>query len=98
MLRRATGPRTSAWVAEEAVRLWLDDPRSRGDRVAEALAIDPTTVTIPVVWETICASRTDLLDRVFDRRPRGRFVEAGVRWVPGPPRHAGRWLLSLTCQ
>ena len=92
MLHRAIGPRTSAWVAAEAVRLWLETPRDRGERVAEVLAIDPTTVTISVVWETICGSRTDLLDRVLDRHPRGRFVEAGVRWVPGWPLHTERWL------
>ncbi|MBB4956322.1 hypothetical protein FHR38_000055 [Micromonospora polyrhachis] len=101
MLRRAIHPRTSAGVAEVAIRLWLDDPRSRGERVAEVLATDPSTVTIPVVWETICSSRTDLLDRVFNRHLldrvfnrhlRGRFIEAGTRWVPGSARHPERWL------
>ncbi|MGW0434554.1 hypothetical protein ACWDV4_18695 [Micromonospora sp. NPDC003197] len=92
MLRRAIGPRTSVGVAGEAIQLWLEDPRSRSDRVAEVLAIDPTTTRIPVVWKTICSARTDLLDRVFDQQVQGRFIEAGQRWMPGPPRHPERWL------
>jgi hypothetical protein len=92
MLHRAVGPRTTPAVASEAVRLWLDDPRHRGDRVAEVLSVDPSTATIPVVWETLCTARTDLLDRVLDRPPRGRFIEAGLHWVPGQPRHPERWL------
>ena len=92
LLRRAVGPHTTAWVARSAVELWLDDPRARGERVAEVLAVDPTTVTIPVVWRTVSARRTDLIDPVLARRPRGRLIEAGIRWVPGPPVRADRWL------
>ncbi|MEV0213200.1 hypothetical protein [Micromonospora sp. NPDC050695] len=92
LLRRAIGPQTLASVARTAIRLWLDDPRTRSDRVAEVLATDPTAVTLHEVWAIICASRTDLLDRVLKRRPRGRFVEPGTRWVPAWVLHAERWL------
>ncbi|MTK03472.1 hypothetical protein FF096_15780 [Micromonospora sp. CP22] len=92
LLRQAIGPRTLASVARTAIGLWLDDPRTRSERVAEVLAIDPTAVTLHEVWVIISASRTDLLDRVFKRRPRGRFVEPGIRWVPVWVPHAERWL------
>ncbi|MFC7533321.1 hypothetical protein [Actinoplanes sp. GCM10030250] len=92
LLRRAFEPRVSETDARTAITLWLDDRRGRDDRVAEVLAADPTAVAIPVVWETISARRTDLLDVALARRPRGRFVPAGVRWVPGTITHAERWL------
>ncbi|WNM38851.1 hypothetical protein RMN56_27565 [Micromonospora halotolerans] len=92
LLRRALGRHTLPSVARTAIGLWLDDPRTRSARVAEVLDIDPSTVTIHPVWATVCASRTGLLDRVLDRRPRGRFVEAGTRWVPAWAWHTERWL------
>ncbi|SCG39693.1 hypothetical protein [Micromonospora coxensis] len=92
LLRRAIGPRTLPSVARTAIRLWLDDPRTRPDRVAEVLRTDPTAVTIHDVWATICTSRTDLLDRVLERRLRGRFVERGTRWAPSWAYHSARWL------
>ena len=92
LLGRAAGAGTLPGVAREAVGLWLDDPRTRGDRVAEVLAVDPSAVLLPPVWETIAAVRTDLLDRVLDRAPQGRFVEGRVRWVPPLTRSVGRWL------
>ena len=92
LLRRATGPRTLPAVARTAIGLWLDDPRTRPDRVAEVLRTDATAVTIHQVWATSCATRTDLLDRTLDPHPRGRFVEPGTRWVPAWAWHAERWL------
>ncbi|MEU4237334.1 hypothetical protein [Actinoplanes sp. NPDC026619] len=92
LLRQAVGPHTLPSVARTAIGLWLDDPRTRSVRVAEVLAADPSAVTIHPVWTTICSSRTDLLDRVLNSRPRGRFVEAGTHWVPGWALHAERWL------
>ncbi len=92
LLRRATGPHTLPSVARTAIGLWLADPRTRGDRVAEVLATDPTAVTIHEVWTTICTSRTDLLDQALDHRPRGRFIEAGTPWVPVRAVHPERWL------
>ncbi|GAA2603280.1 hypothetical protein [Paractinoplanes durhamensis] len=92
LLRQAIGPHTLPSVARTAIGLWLDDPRTRSERVAEVLETDSSAVTIHPVWPTICASRTDLLDRVLSSPPRGRFVEAGTRWVPGWAHHAERWL------
>ncbi|MDG4786624.1 hypothetical protein O7626_11895 [Micromonospora sp. WMMD1102] len=92
LLRRATGPDTLPSVARTAVVLWLADPRTRADRVGAVLDGDSSAVTIHLVWSTICTSRTDLLDRVLDRRPSGRFVEPGKRWVPGRALRVDRWL------
>ncbi|MDO3703224.1 hypothetical protein Q3W71_16245 [Micromonospora sp. C28SCA-DRY-2] len=92
LLRRAIGPGTLPSVARTAIGLWLDDPRTRSERVAEVLTVDPSAVTIHEVWATVCASRTDLLDQVLDSGPRGRFVEAGTRWVPVRASHPERWL------
>jgi hypothetical protein len=92
LLGRATGAGTLPWVAREAVGLWLDDPRGRSERAAEVLAADPSAVTLPAVWTVISAVRTDLLDLVLDRAPKGRFVEAGRGWVPTTAGYADRWL------
>jgi hypothetical protein len=92
LLRRAIGRRTLPAVAGRAIALWLDDPRTRPERVAEVLAAEPTAVAIHPVWQTVCASRTDLLDQVLNGRLRGRFVESGTRWTPGWADRAERWL------
>ncbi|MDW3847051.1 hypothetical protein NMK34_10595 [Micromonospora sp. BRA006-A] len=92
LLRRAIGPDPLPTVARTAVGLWLDDPRTRSRRVAEVLDVDASAVALDDVWTIVCTSRTDLLDRVLDRPPRGRFVENGKRWVPGPAPRAQRWL------
>ncbi|MDI6100827.1 hypothetical protein QLQ12_19635 [Actinoplanes sp. NEAU-A12] len=92
MLRRSFAPNVLESTARTAIGLWLDDPRTRSERVAEVLAADPTAVAVPVVWRTVCTNRTDLLDVVFARRPRGRFVEEGLRWVPSGVERAERWL------
>ena len=93
LLRQAIGRHTIASVAATAADLWLDDPRRRGERVAEILAIDPSAVTARSVWRVISTSRTDLLDQVLtDKAPPGRFVQQGVRWAPGYPWCPQRWL------
>ncbi|MFG1715215.1 hypothetical protein [Micromonospora sp. NPDC049203] len=92
LLRRAVGPDTLPPVARAAAGLWLADPRTRSRRVAEVLAVDASAVALHEVWTIVCASRTDLLDRVLDRPPRGRFVERGLRWVPDTAPYAQRWL------
>jgi uncharacterized membrane protein YgcG len=92
LLRKAIGPETSPWVGRDAVTHWLADPRHRDERVGEVLRIDPSAIAIPLVWDIVATSRTDLIDQVLRHRPRGRMIEAGQRWSPGPPRRAGRWL------
>ncbi|MFI5836208.1 hypothetical protein ACIA5A_21290 [Micromonospora sp. NPDC051300] len=92
LLRRAIGPDTLPSVARTAIALWLDDRRTRGERVAEVLDVDPSAVTLDQVWDVVGTSRTDLLDRVLDRAPRGRFVQAGTRWVPAWAPGGAHWL------
>jgi hypothetical protein len=92
LLRRATGRHTLPSVARTAIGLWLADPATRAERVGEVLADDPSAVALHPVWATVCAARTDLLDRVLDRPPRGRFVDRGTRWVPTWAGHPERWL------
>ncbi|MFC4070904.1 hypothetical protein [Actinoplanes subglobosus] len=92
LLRRAAGPDTLPSVARTAIGLWLDDPRTRADRVADVLAADASAVTIHLVWWIVCRSRADLLDQVLDNVPRGRFVETGTRWVPAEAHHVEQWL------
>ena len=92
LLRRAIGPRTLPSVARTAIERWLEDPSTRAARVAAVLKIDPTAVAIHCVWTTVCVSRTDLLDGVLKRRPRGRFVEPGKPWVPAWAPRGEQWL------
>ncbi|MGC4790657.1 hypothetical protein ACLQ22_22860 [Micromonospora sp. DT178] len=91
LLRRATTPGTVAAVVREAVELWLADPGTRAQRVAYVLHSDSSTITLPTVWRTVSARRTDLLDRVLRHPPKGAFLTAGTRWIPGRPVHAERW-------
>ncbi|SDT41915.1 hypothetical protein [Actinoplanes derwentensis] len=91
LLGRATEPPQVQSVAREAIALWLDDPRERPHRVETLLAADPSTVTIDTVWNTIDGNRTDLLDRVLDAPPRGRFVGDEGHWLPRESRPE-RWL------
>ncbi len=87
----ATGAADDSTV-EWALELWLAPPATRDERVEAALRRDSSTITVTAVANAISERRTDLLDRVLDQPPRGRFVTRGVRLVPtfgGPLRH---WL------
>ncbi|WBB80585.1 hypothetical protein O7606_04130 [Micromonospora sp. WMMD882] len=93
LLRRATRPGNVSDTVRRAVGLWLADPSTRDQRVAQVLADDPSTITLDVVWRAVSARRTDLLDRVLTGPPpAGAFLTAGTRWIPGPPERPGRWL------
>ncbi|MBL7259451.1 hypothetical protein [Paractinoplanes lichenicola] len=93
LLRSAIAPGNVPSVHRTAAELWLADPRARPVRVAEVLDVDPSIVAESrTVWRTLCGSRTDLLDRVLNRTPRGRFLKEGVRWVPPWPDFCERWL------
>ncbi|HWS38386.1 MAG TPA: hypothetical protein VN408_37330, partial [Actinoplanes sp.] len=92
LLRRCIDPGMLESTARAAIPLLLDDPRTRSARVAEVLALDPTAVAVPIVWHTVSATRTDLLDVVFADRAHGRFVPDGLRWVPSSVRFPERWL------
>ncbi|MGI5181183.1 hypothetical protein ACQEVZ_33255 [Dactylosporangium sp. CA-152071] len=93
MLERATRRGNLAGVARTAVDLWLADPRHRAERVEAVLREDPSAIALPAVWRAVCARRGDLLDAALTGPPpTGRFVPAGVRWVPPRPVHLRRWL------
>ncbi|MEV0596131.1 hypothetical protein [Nonomuraea cavernae] len=70
----------NAGSVRTAIEHWLAPPRTRGDRVPGLLAMDPSPVTLPEVFQAIAWHRTDLLDAVLgERAPRGRFAEQGIR-------------------
>ncbi|MFD6877706.1 MULTISPECIES: hypothetical protein [unclassified Streptomyces] len=76
-----------------AVELRLDEPGTRGPRVAAIIALEPSAVVLPPVLDVVSRSRTDLLDALLDDAPpQGRFL------LPGSPPplpdldHSGRWL------
>ncbi len=55
--------------------------------------MDPSAVSLPVVWKHVCSRRTDLLDvALAGPPPRGKFLADGVSWVPLYAPHARRWL------
>ncbi|MBC2876537.1 MULTISPECIES: hypothetical protein [Streptomyces] len=76
-----------------AVRLWLEPPATRDERVARVLEREPSAAALPPVLEALAARRTDLLDTLLgDRPPYGRFLPPGAdRPLPGP-RHGDRLL------
>ena len=79
--------------ARDAIRLLLDDPRTRNERVQRIVEIDPSTVFIPEVLRVLQFRRTDLLDVLFgDELPQGRFAPGEVRRVPLGLQGTRRWL------
>ncbi|MEV4442817.1 hypothetical protein AB0K09_28150 [Streptomyces sp. NPDC049577] len=80
-------------TARYAVHAWLDDPRTRDERLAGLLALDPSYATLPRPARTLTLRRTDLLDAVLgDTPPYGRFLTEGSHWLP-PVGPAARRLL-----
>ncbi len=94
-LQAVVGEATAAaedTTVDRALELWLAPPATRDERVETVLRRDSSTITVTAVANAVSGRRTDLLDRVLDRPPRGRFVTRGVRLVPtfgGSLRH---WL------
>ncbi|MEU4213347.1 hypothetical protein AB0F13_25770 [Streptomyces sp. NPDC026206] len=79
-------------TASQAVWLWLDDPKSRDDRLTELLALDVSFATQPLVLRTLTSRRTDLLDVVLgDTPPYGRFLTESSHWLPLVGPHTVRW-------
>ncbi|MFF2950089.1 hypothetical protein ACFVVU_01860 [Kitasatospora sp. NPDC057965] len=75
-----------------AAALWLDDPRTRGSRVAEILEIEPSAAVLPPVRNVLVELRTDLLDPLLDPvPPYGRFLGRSKRATLPPTRSASRW-------
>lgn len=79
-------------VVRRAVALWLDAPATRAARVAAVLAVDPSTILLDPVRQVVERRRTDLLDDVVARPPRGRFATGRGHTVPGFRPAAGAWL------
>lgn len=77
----ATGAADDSTV-RRALELWLAPPTTRDERVEVVLRRDPSTITVTAVANAISRRRTDLLDRVLDQPPHGRFVARSVRLVP----------------
>ncbi|MFJ1567493.1 hypothetical protein ACIOG8_25305 [Streptomyces erythrochromogenes] len=78
----------------EVAAAWLADPATRGDRITELLAREPSAVFLPPVLAVLAAERTDLLDRALPQAPPpgGRFPAAGTPRPLPPFRYADRWL------
>ncbi|WP_331745225.1 hypothetical protein [Kitasatospora sp. NBC_01300] len=72
--------------------LWLDDPRTRGARVAEILELEPSAAVLSPVEDVLVERRTDLLDPLLaPLPPYGRFLRRSQRATLPPTRSASRW-------
>ncbi|MFD9405952.1 hypothetical protein ACFWBN_02855 [Streptomyces sp. NPDC059989] len=77
----------------DLARVWLRDPATRGDRVAELLAREPSAAALRPVREVLSAQRTDLLDGLLGTHPPlGRFLREGADRPLPELAHADRWL------
>ncbi|MEE1824086.1 hypothetical protein PUR61_18105 [Streptomyces sp. BE20] len=75
-----------------AAALWLDDPRTRGARVAEILELEPSAAVLAPVRAVLAEQRTDLLDPLLaPTPPYGRFLKRPHRAPLPETRSAGRW-------
>lgn len=75
-----------------AIGLWLAPPATKDQRLAEVLRADRSTITIHEVWNGVAWRRTDLLDEVFSKSLRGRFLKRGIRYLPTFRGCFHRWL------
>ncbi|MFD4376746.1 hypothetical protein [Streptomyces sp. NPDC058486] len=81
-------------VFGDVAAAWLADPSTRGARVAELLAREPSAVFLPQVLAVLATERTDLLDPALAETPPsgGRFPVAGSHRPLPPFQRADRWL------
>ncbi|MEI2778580.1 MAG: hypothetical protein V9G19_21945 [Tetrasphaera sp.] len=76
-----------------AAEHWLADPATRATRVGEALRIDESLAVLPIVSNTLSASRQDLLDILWKRTSlTGRLWGRKPAFVPILPGPFTRWL------
>lgn len=80
-------------TASDAVRLWLEPPETRDDRVARVLALEPSAAALWPVLEVVVRRRTDLLDPLLaDTPPYGRFLTKGMSWTVPVNSAVRRWV------
>ncbi|MFC9286491.1 hypothetical protein [Streptomyces sp. NPDC057052] len=76
-----------------AAQLWLAAPATRDERVAEIVALEPSSVVLPPVRRVLTRRRTDLLDILLDASPPyGRFLVDGSRRPLPDLGDSDRWL------
>lgn len=81
------------WLAQSAITLWLEPPRTRDVRVRKLIDGDASTAVLEPVFAHLHRRRQDWLDPLLeDRPPKGRFATGRTLWIP--PRLEGcfRWL------
>jgi hypothetical protein len=80
-------------TVRQAVPLWLADPATHDERVAEVVGLDPSVAVLPEVLRLLTLRRTDLLDAVLgETPPYGRFLTEPAPWLPPLDGAVARWL------
>ena len=80
-------------VAQTAISLWLEPPRTRDVRVRKLLERDESTVTLASVFEHLHKRRQELLDPYLQGRPlRGHYSTGKTGWVPPASSGFERWV------
>ncbi|MFD3482172.1 hypothetical protein [Streptomyces sp. NPDC058665] len=78
---------------ETAASYWLEPQRTRDERVARILGLEPSAAVLAPVERVLTERRTDLLDVLLDGPPPyGRFLRRGARRPLPDLRYADRWL------
>ncbi|MFE7767092.1 hypothetical protein [Streptomyces sp. NPDC057438] len=76
-----------------AAELWLAAPETRDERVADIVALEPSSVVLPPVRRVLTRRRTDLLDSLLAASPPyGRFLPDGARRPLPDLGDSDRWL------
>lgn len=85
----------AAWTAQ----LWLQDPRTRDERVRELVTRDRSALYLaPVLLHGHRRRQTLLVERLTDKPPRGRFHDGKIVVVPLFVDGFGRWTTALQRQ
>ncbi|HLT40826.1 MAG TPA: hypothetical protein VK034_31330, partial [Enhygromyxa sp.] len=85
--------------AASTVQLWLQDPRTRDQRVRELVARDRSALYVwPVVQHCHRRRQTLLVERFRTTAPHGRFHEGDVVEIPALADGFSRWPTSLQRQ
>ena len=85
----------AAWTAQ----LWLQDPRTRDERVRELVERDRSALYLwPVLQHCHRRRQTLLAERFTDKAPRGRFHDGKVVMIPILYKGFQRWTTALQRQ